>query len=564
MPLTTKLQTDVQRALEEVRALAQQNPDMAPVFEKLSQIHSSYADLLTEQEQLLKERDQMLAEREKLLQEQAALIAEQKSVIQQLKRMLFGPSAETLTPEQEAELAEVSGDLNEQSQRPGADSEYVLDEDTEEEQKEKKPPRRRGKRREIPVDLEVITTVLEPESAACEQCGQLGDKIGEEVSEQVDLIPARLIVRRTVRLKRACQCGCGGVAIAPLPANLIPGSRLGLGLAVFILLSKYDDHIALYTLERIFRERHQMIIPRQQMVQWIEHVAGLLRLIVQRMWERMKEGDYVQIDESPVRVLDPEVKGKAAKGYLWFFAVPRGDVMLVFDRGRGHEVAAEQLRGFQGLFQSDDFSAYETLVKKLPGVRRAGCAAHVRRKFYEAALEGDRQAIWFIGRFRKLYRIEDEVRDLPPAERQAQRQAQAPAIWEEMKSRAEQLQPLLLPKSSLGKAIRFFLHEYAVLQVYRERPDYLIDNNLCENSIRPSCVGKRRWLFIGHPDAGWRSAVIYSIIQSCRRRGIDPQEYLTDVLGRLPAMKNTELDCLLPGNWQAARAEANSAATPLG
>ena len=122
-----------------------------------------------------------------------------------------------------------------------------------------------------------------------------------------------------------------------------------------------------------------------------------------------------------------------------------------------------------------------------------------------------------------------------PAERQAQRQAQAPAIWAEMKSRAEQLQPLLLPKSSLGKAIRYFLHEYEALQIYLERPDYLIDNNLCENSIRPSCVGKRRWLFIGHPDAGWRSAVIYSIIQSCRRRGIDPQEYLTDVLGRLPA-----------------------------
>jgi transposase len=487
------------------------------------------------------------------LAQRDVLIAEQKSIIEQLKRMLFGPKSEKLTPEQETELAEVAGDLQEQVARPGTDSQEVLSDETEAEQKQDKKPRRR---RPVPVELEVITTVLEPADAACEHCGKLGNKIGEEVSEQVDLIPAKLIVRRTVRIKRACQCGCGRVAIAPLPPALIPGSRLGLGLAVFILLSKYDDHLALYTLERIFRERHGVTLARQQMVQWIEHIAGLLRLIVDRMWQRMKQGDYLQIDETPVRVLDPEVKGKAAKGYLWFFARPKGDVILVFDRGRSHQVPAEQLRGFQGLFQSDDFSAYETLVKKLPGVRRAGCAAHARRKFYEAALEGDRQAIWFVGRFRKLYRIEDEARDQTPEERQALRQAQAPAIWAEMKTRAEQLQPLLLPQSSLGKAIRYFVSEYAALQIYLERPDYQIDNNLIENSIRPSCVGKRRWLFIGHPQAGWRSAVIYSIIQSCRRRGIDPQEYLTDVLGRLPGMKNTELDSLLPENWQAARAKA--------
>ena len=118
---------------------------------------------------------------------------------------------------------------------------------------------------------------------------------------------------------------------------------------------------------------------------------------------------------------------------------------------------------------------------------------------------------------------------------------------------SQQLQPLVLPQSLLGKAMRYFLHEYEALLIYLERPDYQIDNNLVENAIRPSCGGKRRWLFIGHPQAGWRSAVIYSIIQSCRRRGIDPQEYLTDVLGRLPGMKNTEIDQLLPENWKKAR-----------
>ena len=505
-------------------------------------------------EQDLAQTKETIAEQTRTLAEQTQALAELKSLIEQLKRMLFGPRSEKMTEEKAAELGALAGDLHDQEQRPAAESDDVLEVEVEiAETEQKSSPRRPRQPRQIPVNLEVQTSVLEPVGAVCEHCGRLGDKIGQEVSEQVDLIPARLIVRRTVRIKRRCQCGCAKIAIAPLPPQLLPGSKLGLGLAVFILLSKYDDHLALYTLERIFRERHGVVIPRQQMVQWIEHVAGLLRLIVDRMWQRMKAGDYLQIDETPVRVLDPEVKGKAARGYLWFFAVPGGDVMLVFDRGRSHTVPLGALEGFQGLFQSDDYGAYETLQAKLPGIRRAGCAAHSRRKFYDAALEGDRQAIWFIGRFRELYRIEDEMRDKTPEERQAVRTHRAPPIWSEMKERAGQIQALRLPQSTLAKAIRYFLHEYAVLQIYLERPDYQIDNNLCENSIRPSCVGKRRWLFIGHPQAGWRSAVIYSIIQSCRRRGIDPQEYLTDALRRLPAMKNTEIECLLPENWKAAQ-----------
>lgn len=526
--------------------------------ELLRQAQQDLAAFVEERLQLegqLAEQRQVLTQQEQALAEKTQQVEELQGLVEQLRRLLFGPKSERLTEEQEGQLATVLGDLAEQKQRPTAESDQALQEEPPEPRPPSSPvtpPRRKRRARQIPVHLEVQTTVLEPTDPPCSECGQMGAEIGREVSEQVDLIPAKLILRRTVRIKRKCRCGHGAIAIAPLPPQLLPASKLGLGLAVFILLSKYDDHLALYTLEKIFRERHGVVIPRQQMVQWIEHIAGLLRLLVDRMWVRMKQGDYLQIDETPVRVLDPEVRGKAAQGHLWFFARPQADVVLVFDQSRSHQVLLEELTGFTGLFQSDDFSAYQTLVKKLSGVRRAGCAAHARRKFYEAALQGDRQAIWFIGQFRELYRIEDEVRELSSEERQKIRSARAPQLWAEMKSRAEQLQPLALPKSLLGKAIRYFLHEYPVLQVYLERADYQIDNNLVENSIRPSCVGKKRWLFIGHPQAGWRSAVIYSIIQSCRRRGIDPQQYLTDVLGRLPGMKNTEIDCLLPENWKPA------------
>jgi transposase len=529
-------------------SLEEPQEEVRRLQEKL-RVLQDYTQSLKAEQQLYRE---LLAARDTTIAQQTHKLEELNSVIEHLRRMLFGSKSEKMTSEQEAELAAVAGDLTDQTQRPPTDGDEVLQVDASKGNAEPAPEPirpRKSRARQIPTNLEVQTTVLEPTDPPCDQCGRMGEEIGRETSEQVDLIPAKLILRRTVRIKRKCQCGCGTIAIAPLPAQILPSSKLGLGLAVFILLSKYDDHLALYTLERIFRERHGVTIPRQQMVQWIEHIAGLLRLLVDRMWERMKQGDYLQIDETPVRVLDLEVKGKAAKGYLWFFAHPGSDVILVFDQGRSHEVPLKALTGFRGLFQSDDFSAYETLVKKLPQLRRAGCAAHSRRKFYEAALQGDRQAIWFIGRFRELYRIEDAARNVSPHERQTLRMAQAPALWMEMQSRAEQLQKLVLPQSLLGKAIRYFLHEFDVLRVYLERPDYQIDNNLVEGAIRPSCVGKKRWLFIGHPQAGWRSAVVYSIIQSCRRRQIDPQEYLTSVLARLPGMKNTEIDCLLPENW---------------
>ena len=177
--------------------------------------------------------------------EQTATIAEQNSLIEQLKRMLFGPKSEQLTDEQAEQLAAVAEDLQDQAERGACDSDEVLQAEDDEPPKKKK---QRGGRHPLPVHLEVQTTVLEPEQANCEYCGQLGQEIGREQTEQIDLIPAKLILRRTVRIKRRCQCGCGKIAIAPLPAPLIPSSKLGIGLAVFILLSKYDDHLALYTL----------------------------------------------------------------------------------------------------------------------------------------------------------------------------------------------------------------------------------------------------------------------------------------------------------------------------
>lgn len=500
---------------------------------------------------------EQLAQKEQLLTEKEQLLAEARAYIAELKRQLFGPKADKLTAEQEEQLRQLAGDLKEQAQRPPPASRDVLESDQTDQDKEKLKQQRSRHRHPLPaVQLEVQRTVLEPQDKVCDSCQQPGQKIGEEVTTEYEYIAAKLVCKETIRPKYAhdCRCASEPVSIAPLPPRLVPQSKLGLGLAVYILLSRFDDHIAYYTLERIFRERYGVVIPRQQMVQWVEKIAFLLLAIYKGIWEELSASGYLQVDETPVKVLDPEVKGKAATGYLWFYSHPKGDVLLEFCTGRGREGPESRLAGFQGTIQTDAYAVYDSLRRQRPTqIKRLGCLAHIRRKWYKAAEESSAEGIWFIAQIRQLYLIEDETRDLSYSERKVLRRQKAPALWHAMKRRALELRadPRLLPKSSLGKAVNYFLNEYTAAVGYLREGRYLIDNNLVENDIRAPVVGRKRWLFIGHPDAGWRSAVIYTVIQSCRRRGINPQDYLTDVLSRLPAMKSHEVKDLLPSRWKS-------------
>jgi transposase len=519
---------------------------------ELAQLRERYRVLEEENARLQAERTQLLRLQEGL----ESQLRESLLELAELKRQLFGERSDRLTPEEEGQLAEVAADLQEELQRDPPLSDDVLEDPTG--QEPESPPKdsppgqpRRRPRHPLPEDLERQTVVLEPEGLApCEHCGRPPERIGEEASEELDYVPARLMVRRTVRPKYACRCGGAGVRIAPLPSRLVPQSKLGLGLAVYLLLARFDDHVAYYTLERIFRERHGVVIPRQQMVQWVAHIAFLLQPLCRLMFERMKQGGYLQIDETPVKVMDPEVKGKCARGYLWFYAVPGGDVFLDFQGTRGRDAPHAQLTHFVGTIQTDAYEVYDSLKKVIPHLVRIGCAAHARRKFRRALRDGDRRAIGFIAHLRRLYRIEAQTKDLTPQERHQVRQQEAAPIWVQLLQEAQALKPQLLPQSSLGKALSYLINEYQALIGYLESGAFLIDNNLVENSIRVPAVGRRRWLFIGHPEAGWRSAVIYSLIVSCRRRGINPQEYLTDVLRRLPAMNITQIGELLPGCWK--------------
>jgi transposase len=399
--------------------------------------------------------------------------------------------------------------------------------------------------------LETVTERIEPAEPVCAHCGKTKCEIGCEKSERFEYVPAKIIRHEILRPKLACPCGQGAVSIAPLPPQVIEQGQAGASLVAQVLVAKFADHLPLHRQQQQFA-RLGLNFPRQTLCDWVEKGAEWLQPVVREMKRELLAGDYVQVDETPVRVLDPEVPGRCATGYLWVAGVPGGDVIFEFHPGRGREYAEQLLGGFQGYLQRDGYGVYSSLARADAGLIGVGCWAHARRKFVEALEERPAEAGVIVTELRKLYLIERHAREeaLRPEQRFRLRGELSAPILAALKPRLEALLPGCLPQSPLGKAIKYALAEWEPLNRYLADGRLEIDNNLTENAIRPSAVGKKNWLFIGHPEAGWRSAVVYSVIVSCHRRGIEPWDYLRDVLQRLPAMKQSDLQTLLPRCWK--------------
>jgi hypothetical protein len=254
-------------------------------------------------------------------------------------------------------------------------------------------------------------------------------------------------------------------------------------------------------------------------------------------------------------VQDPDLSGKCATGWLWVLAVPGGDVIFEFHPGRAKEYARQLLGDFKGYLQRDGYGVYASLARDNPDLVPVGCWSHARRKLVDALDEQANEAMELVNEVRGLYLVERHARDqcLDARQRYQLRQQTSLPILQALEGRLESLQQKVLPQSPLGKAVSYCRNEWPALKRYLSDGRLEIDNNLTENAIRPSAVGKKNWLFIGHPQAGWRSAVIYSIVVSCRRRAIEPWDYLRDALTRLPTMQQSELSSLLPANWKPAQ-----------
>lgn len=484
---------------------------------------------------------ELLARNADLERENALL----RQKIDLLVRKLFGTSSEKLDP---AQLMLLLADVE---QSPGKSLEPVAMEAPRRSTVPSPPSTKRGPR--LPEHLPVIEEVIDPEPVKA--CREAWRRIGEEVSERLDYEPGRFLCRRIVRPKYVRRGAIDVVpAVAPLPDSLLERSLVAPGLLAQIVVSKYCDHLPLYRQESIYWTRHQVWLPRQTMAEWVGLAAEWLKPIYQEIKQGVLHEGYVQIDETPIRYLAPG-NGKTKLGYLWTCGAPRGDVVFHWETSRAATCLANIIpTGFCGTIQCDGYEAYDSFAKgRGEAIVLAGCLAHVRRKFYEAHETAPKVAGWFLRHFQNLYALEAKLRSARagPKLRQAERAGASRPVLARLHRALVRLksQHRFLPRSLMGKAIDYALGQWSSLLLYLEDGRLEIDNNPIENAIRPTAVGKKNWLFIGDAQAGERSAIIYTVIESCRRRGLDPFTYLREVFTRLPSMTNWQVKGITPAAW---------------
>jgi len=420
------------------------------------------------------------------------------------------------------------------------------------------PPReKRGPR--LPEHLPVVEEVVVP--GPVKACPEAWRCIGEEVTEQLDYEPAHFFKRRIVRRKYARRDHPFAAPIlAPLD-TLQARCIAAPGLIAAIIVGKYCDHLPLCRQEQIFATRHDVQIPRQTMAQWMGLAADWLRPIYETIRTGVLGGGYVQVDETPIEYLVPG-NGQTKLGYLWTCARPGGDAVFTWHTSRA-AVCLESIipSGFRGTLQTDGYSAYRAFARihntaaGCEAITLAGCWAHARRGFIEARESAPRTVGWLLRQIAHLYGIERHLRErgAGPRLRDAVRSAQSTAIVNRIRAVLRRIRPRYFPQSALGRAITYALDQWPALARFLTDGRIEIDNNLVENAIRPTAIGKKNWLFIGAADAGQRGAVLYTIVESCRRRGLDPQAYLRDVLTRLPKLTTGQIPEVTPEAWAKAQ-----------
>lgn len=415
-------------------------------------------------------------------------------------------------------------------------------------------------RRPLPKHLPREVRVLEPDDddLMC-GCGRAKVRIGEEKSEQLEYVPATCKVIETVRPKYACGRCKEGVTVALAPLRPVQKGLAAPGLLAHVAVSKYVDHLPLARLERIF-ERLGVPIARQTLCGWVEKIYEVLVAVEAAQWASVLASHVLGADETPVNVLEAG-RPQCARGYLWCYVGDRGEVVFDFSMGRGSETPLRALRDRpEGVLQCDAYSGYDVVERTHPRMARAGCMAHARRKVYEAKDTDVERALVVLALFRQLYDVEDAIRAHveatgadPIATALALRQERSVPVMDRLEELATRYRDEVLPKSPLGKALGYVTNQKDALRVFLSDGAVPIDNNAVEREIRTVAVGRGNWTFIGSEDAGPWAARLYGLLGTCRLQGINPQEWLADVLARVREHPPDRMHELTPRGWRLAR-----------
>jgi transposase len=386
-------------------------------------------------------------------------------------------------------------------------------------------------------------------------CGCTLQAIGEVKTEQLEIIPAQLFVIEHIQKKYACK-GCEQtVKTAKKPKQPIPKSMAGPGLLAHILSEKFEFHLPLYRQEQRL-QRIGIDIPRTTLSQWVIKCAKLLQPLANLLEDEILNHDVAYADETTIQVLKEPNKKAQSKSYLWLYSggPPERFVHVChYHPGRQHSHAIEFFDGVKGYLHCDGYQAYDRLSEINPNIKQVGCWFHVRRKFVEAAKVGKkaRHAQWFVKQIQVLAMIERRCTDqqLTSEKRQQAREEQAKPVIEAIKSKLLELKPITPATGRLGLAINYALSQWSKLETYLGDGRLEMSNNRSERAIKSFAVGRKNWLFATSVDGAKSSAVIFSLIETCKAHQINPARWLHYALAKLPACDTVEsFEALLPFN----------------
>jgi len=431
------------------------------------------------------------------------------------------------------------------------------------------PSAKRG-RKALPTGLPRVDIIHElPEGQRHCSEGHALVVIGEEVSEQLDIIPAKIQVLRHIRKKYACPCCSAGVKTAPLPPQPIPKSNASAGLLAYIVTAKFLDALPLYRQSKQFA-RSLVNLPRATLANWMIRCGLLIQPLINLLQDGINRYPIQQMDETSVQVLKEPGKRAATKSYLW---VQRGGppeqrvVLFTYSPSRSQTVAEHLLQDYQGFLQADGYAAYANVCAQ-QGLRQLGCFAHVRRKFDEALkaqgknpAKQDTIAHQAMTTIQKLYRIEADIKHLLPEQKLIYRQKQSMPILKAMKAWLDQALCQVTPTSLTGEALAYLSKQWPTLTVYCEDGRLDIDNNAVERAIRPFVIGRNNWLFADTVRGVKASANLYSLIETAKLNGLEPYRYLCRVFEELPKAQSLhDIEQLLP--WEIDKASVNAGWMP--
>ena len=495
--------------------------------------------LTTELMTSLAAKEQLLNQKHRVIVHRDAVIEKLSHELATLKRHKYAQRSEQMNDLQASLLDElIEGDLAAIEIELAQLS--VVDAPTQAKKQPKRAP--------LPPELPRTLIHHEPENTQC-NCGCQLKRIGEDVSEKLDYVPGEFTVERHIRGKWACT-QCETLIQAPVPAQVIDKGIPTAGLLAQVLVAKYSDHLPLYRQERIFA-RAGFAIPRSTLAEWVGACGVQLQPLVDALRSTLLEHNVLHADETPVSMLAPGKK-KTHKAYVWAYcSTPFSDLKAVvynFAPTRAGEHARNFLGDWQGKLVCDDYSGYKAGFGN--GITEIGCMAHARRKFFDLHQANQstlaEQALEYIS---QLYRVEREVKDLPPDKRHAIRHEQARPIADALHQWMLIHRQKVPDGSGTARALDYSIKRWTALTRYLDDGAVPIDNNWVENQIRPWALGRSNWLFAGSLRSGQRAAAVMTLIQSAKLNGHDPYAYLKDVLTRLPTQKNHAIDELLPHNW---------------